>query len=349
MFIQNKGIALNILRNWRSTDNAISVALRRLSSGQRINSAADDAAGLGIAERMKALLSSNQAAQRCADQDISMNDIQDDAMGQVQSILQRMFELSSQSTNGTYSESDRYNLNAEYQQLAEEMNRISPTPEMKETTLFENEKKTKDDNAMVFQTNDISEVLGSLDKFLDKVNAAVKEGDKAEAKKLGIDLDDISISNSQKIRSAVAGFTVQNLTSLDQPNPERGAFCVTVSDNNVSIKMNQLDDDFFGLKGTNILTTKTAGEACDKVKGALKSASMIRGGIGATRNLMERTKDRLADMEINLTDSLSRILDADMAKEMMNLVHGQVLTQVNSFLMSQVKIQSESVLKLLQN
>lgn len=348
MFIQNKGIALNILRNWRSTDNAISVALRRLSSGQRINSAADDAAGLSITERMKALLRSNAAEQKCTDQNISLYDIQDSTMGQVQSILQRMVELSSQSMNGTYGEVDRYNLNAEYQQLAQEINRIAPNVGTTETSLFEDNKKIDTANAIVFQTNDISGFLGSLNLFLDKVNTAVKNGDNAEASELGIDLDNSSISNSLKIRSAVADFTVQSFTNSEQQT-STGAFSVTVSDNNISIKTNEIDDHFFGLTGTDILTANTAGEANDKVKKALDSASLVRGSIGSTRNMMERTKDRLADMEINLTDSLSRILDADMAKEMMNLVHGKVLAQVNCFLMSQVKMQSESVLKLLQD
>lgn len=347
MFIQNKGIALNILRNWRSTDNAISVALRRLSSGQRINSAADDAAGLSITERMKALLRSNAAEQKCTDQNISLYDIQDSTMGQVQSILQRMAELSSQSMNGTYGEVDRYNLNAEYQQLAQEINRIAPNVGTTDTSLFEDNKNIDTANATVFQTNDISGFLESLNSFLDKVNTAVKNGDNAEASELGIDLDDSAKSNSLKIRSAVEGFTVQSFTNSEQTST--GAFSVTVSDGNVSIKMNQLDDNYFGLKGTDILTANTAGEANEKVKKALDSASLVRGSIGATRNMMERTKDRLADMEMNLTDSLSRILDADMAKEMMNLVHGKVLSQVNSFLMSQVKMQSESVLKLLQD
>jgi len=100
-------------------------AMERLSSGQRINSAMDDAAGLTIAHSLDAKVSSLNMAARNANDAISLINLAEGALDEVTTMLIRMRELAVQSINGTYASADRTNLNSEYQALASEITRIS--------------------------------------------------------------------------------------------------------------------------------------------------------------------------------------------------------------------------------
>ncbi|KZD66317.1 flagellin [Bacillus cereus] len=101
--------------------------LERLSSGKRINSAADDAAGAAVASQMTTQIKGMKVASRNASDGISLAQTADGALYSVDSILQRMREISLQSKNGTYSTSDRGNLDAEYQLLLEEITKVATT------------------------------------------------------------------------------------------------------------------------------------------------------------------------------------------------------------------------------
>ena len=100
-------------------------AMERLSSGKRINSAMDDAAGLTIAHSLDAKVSSLNMAARNANDGISLINLAEGALDEVTTMLIRMRELATQSINGTYASADRTNLNSEYQALASEITRIS--------------------------------------------------------------------------------------------------------------------------------------------------------------------------------------------------------------------------------
>jgi len=100
-------------------------SMERLSSGKRINSAMDDAAGLTIAHSLDAKVSSLNMAARNANDAISLINLAEGALNEVTTMLIRMRELATQSINGTYASADRTNLNSEYQALASEITRIS--------------------------------------------------------------------------------------------------------------------------------------------------------------------------------------------------------------------------------
>ncbi|MEZ5649161.1 MAG: flagellin [Burkholderiaceae bacterium] len=116
--------SLNAQRNLSSTNNAMALAIQRLSSGLRVNSAKDDAAGLAIAERMNSQVRGMNVAMRNANDGISMAQVAEGALGKISDMLQRMRELAVQSANATNSDGDRANLDAEYQQLAQEVQRM---------------------------------------------------------------------------------------------------------------------------------------------------------------------------------------------------------------------------------
>jgi len=124
----NTNIAsMNAQRNLSSVSVRLQGNFKRLSSGLRISTAADDAAGLGISERMRSQIRSYGAAQRNAQDGISLVQTAEGALNEVNSILNRMRELSIQSSNGTLSTADRATLDTEYQELINEIGRISST------------------------------------------------------------------------------------------------------------------------------------------------------------------------------------------------------------------------------
>ncbi|MBC7976188.1 MAG: flagellin FliC [Myxococcales bacterium] len=117
--------SLTAQRNLTMSQTSLATSMQRLSSGLRINSANDDAAGLAIADRMNAQIRGTNVAIRNANDGISLAQTADGALATVTDALQRMRELAVQAQNGSNGTSDRANLNAEYQQLSSEVTRIA--------------------------------------------------------------------------------------------------------------------------------------------------------------------------------------------------------------------------------
>ena len=125
--INTNVMALTAQRNLERSQSSMMTAMERLSSGLRVNSAKDDAAGLAIAERMNTQVRGMQVAMRNANDGISLSQVAEGGLNEVGNMMQRMRELAVQSANGTNSASDRDNLNEEYQALADEITRIGQT------------------------------------------------------------------------------------------------------------------------------------------------------------------------------------------------------------------------------
>jgi len=116
--------SMNAQRNLAATQDALAASVARLSSGMRINNAADDAAGLGISQSLKATISSLGQAQRNANDGISMSQVAEGGMNQMQGIVSRMRELAVQSSNSTLGSTERGYIQTEFSQLSSEINRI---------------------------------------------------------------------------------------------------------------------------------------------------------------------------------------------------------------------------------
>lgn len=125
LVINTNVMSLNAQRNLSTSANSLATSLQRLSSGLRINSAKDDAAGLAISERLSAQISGLNVAARNANDGISLAQTAEGDLAQIGNNLQRMRELAVQSANASNSVSDRAALNAEVQQLAQEIDRVA--------------------------------------------------------------------------------------------------------------------------------------------------------------------------------------------------------------------------------
>ena len=129
--------SLNAQRNLSMTQGRLSGNLGRLSTGQRINTASDDSAGLAISERFKAQIRSYAQAERNANDGISLTQTAEGAMNEVSGVLTRMRELAVQASNGTVSAGDRGFINNEAQALSGEVDRISAVTEFNGTKLLD--------------------------------------------------------------------------------------------------------------------------------------------------------------------------------------------------------------------
>ena len=152
--------SLNAQRNLSSSQLSLHTSMQRLSSGLRVNSAKDDAAGLAIAERMNTQVRGMNVAMRNANDGISLVQVAEGALGKVSDILQRMRELSVQAANSTNSVSDRGSLNEEYLQLASEASRTLGG------TKFNGQNILASSNTAVFQ------VGANTDATLDQISIA---------------------------------------------------------------------------------------------------------------------------------------------------------------------------------
>jgi flagellin len=137
LVINTNVMSLNAQRNLGKSQSALSKSMQRLSSGMRINSAKDDAAGLAISDRMTSQIRGLNQAVRNANDGISLAQTAEGAMQEATNILQRMRELAVQSANDSNTSADRASLQKEVSQLQNELNRIAETSEFNNQKLLD--------------------------------------------------------------------------------------------------------------------------------------------------------------------------------------------------------------------
>ncbi len=160
--------SLNAQRNLATTQSSLAASIGRLSSGMRINTAADDAAGLGISENLKADLRSMAQAQRNANDGVSMSQVAEGAMNEVQGIVTRMRELAVQSANQSLGATERGYIQTEFGQLREEINRISSVTEFNGQKLIDGSAST----GLTFQVGKENTANDRLAMSITKLNAS---------------------------------------------------------------------------------------------------------------------------------------------------------------------------------
>lgn len=361
MRIQSNATALNAYRNYNIHNNRIAQAMQRLSSGFRINSAADDPAGLAVSQRLKAKLTMLGTEKRNAMDSQSAIQVMDGSLSEVQSMLHRMNELANMAANGTYSDQDRAIMDREYQQLMEGINTIGASSTFNgiklfgdhtsSSTLKEGISGTETQEMTVTLGDDLDSYLNQLDQLLLDISTAANAGDEEKLLSLGIDRSN-GKSDKENLKSAILEFTKNNANRLTSPSQEEtgGAqYTLNLSGQGISIKIASVSDKDLGLKNTNLLTQEDAKKAAAALKNAISNVSSQRGTIGAAYNRLDYTINGISNMEENLTSALSRILDADMAKEMMVLVKEKLLSQASMFAMAQANQQPDQVLSLLKS
>ncbi len=217
MRIQHNITALNAHRNLTNNNSAVGKSLEKLSSGYRINRAGDDAAGLAISEKMRAQITGLETAKKNAEDGVSLVQTAEGALTEVHSMLNRMVELATQAANGTYSTSNRQEMQKEINRLNDEIDRISKTSNFNGTKLF-TDFATGTSKEIILHVGDSHETANQLKVTFTGMNSSslgmVKAGtdgikdidDKKFKKELesGESLRNINVTDADKARHAIS-------------------------------------------------------------------------------------------------------------------------------------------------
>lgn len=388
MRINHNISAINAHRQLSANQGATSKSLQKLSSGLRINSAADDAAGLAISEKMRTQIRGLDKAQSNAQDSISLIQTAEGALQEVSNILQRMRELSVQSMNGILSETEKDAISAEMTQLRQEVDRIAETSKFNNTYLLKGTLGMTADTATstVYATDTATGKTELMDGLVGLDVAAAEKNTEytisvatvsGAGQVLQISYTNVkgeSVTATSTVDptatfSGFIGFTDENdndsgiklqvedmdLTKLDGKvvnTSDGGKTNLHIGANSVDaplkIEIPDLRANALGIEDLSIMTTNDAKQTLDKIDNALTILSSARGNLGAYQNRLEYTLNSLAASSENLTAAESRIRDVDMAKEMMNFTQSNILNQSATAMLAQANQQPQTVLQLLQ-
>ncbi|AOQ23415.1 Flagellin [Moorella thermoacetica] len=318
MIINHNIFALNAYRNLTVTNSNMAKAMEKLSSGLRINRAADDAAGLAISEKMRGQIRGLNQAVRNAQDGISMIQTAEGALNETHAILQRMRELAAQAANDTLTAADRTQIQKEINQLTEEIDRIGRTTEFNTQALLNGTFTAKKIQIGANPNQDLTVDITSM-------RAATVSGSTVLAGGL-----DVAKANGGV---KVSGTTVVNATGSAAVN---------------YIKLINATGSAVGAYAISVMTNSAANAAIDTFQKAIDLVSTERSKLGAIQNRLEHTIANLSVASENLTAAESRIRDVDMAQEMMNFTRSQILSQAGTAMLAQSNQIPATVLQLLR-
>ncbi len=198
MRIQHNIPALNSHRNLTNNNSALTKNLEKLSSGYRINRAGDDAAGLAISEKMRAQMTGLETAQKNAEDGVSLVQTAEGALTEVHSMLNRMVALAVQSANGTYSSSNRIEMQKEITALCKEIDRISDASNFNGTKLFDGSKTQID-----LHVGETGQSHNTISIGLTTMSAAEITGKDESGADVDVVLNDIDISKAADAKAAI--------------------------------------------------------------------------------------------------------------------------------------------------
>ncbi|EGR0397836.1 flagellin [Vibrio parahaemolyticus] len=366
--------ALVAQRHLTSATDMLNQSMERLSSGKRINSAKDDAAGLQISNRLQSQMRGLDVAVRNANDGISIMQTAEGAMNEVTNIMQRMRDLSLQSANGSNSQAERTALQEEVTALNDELNRIA------ETTSFGGRKLLN----------------GTFGKSSFQIGAASGEAVQIELKSMrtdGLDMggfsyvaqgradsdwqvkesaNDLTMSftnrsgETEKIQiNAKAGDDIEELATYINGQTdkvtasvnEKGQLQIFMAGEDtagtISFSGDLASELGMSLKGydavnnLNITTVGGAQQAVAVLDTAMKFVDSQRAELGAYQNRFNHAINNLDNIHENLVASNSRIQDTDYAKETTQMVKQQILQQVSTTILAQAKQAPNLALTLL--
>jgi flagellin len=368
--------SLNAQRNLSNSGTQLSTALQRLSSGLRINSAKDDAAGLAISERFTTQIRGIDQAARNANDGISLSQTAEGAMVEITNNLQRIRELAVQSRNATNSSSDRAALNTEAQQLKSEIDRVAGQTSFNGVKLLDGSFSNQ-----VFQvganqgetitiasiTNSNSSSLGTFtrasvtgaaattftgvtagDLTVNGISVGAVAADTSATERAGGVRDAInSVSDQTGVYAVNDTATTVTLVSTSAAITVGLAGTATTATTGLTAGATALASNT-GFAALDISTTAGADTAMQAMDAALASINNGRAELGAIQNRFGSVVANLQTTSENLSASRSRIRDTDFAKETAELTRTQILQQAGTAMLAQANQVPQNVLSLLR-
>jgi flagellin len=372
--INTNTLSLTAQSNLNSSQKSLNTAIERLSSGSKINSAKDDAAGQAISNRMTSQINGLQQASSNANDGISMAQTTEGALNQVNDNLQRVRELSVQASNGTNSQSDLDSIQGEINQRLDEIDRIS------EQTAFNGVKVLASDQSLSIQvgandgeTIDIglkqitSKTLG-LDSFsVSGLSGEITElsGNDSNSNKVTVDVDlsginiasfEATDTNQLKLRSYTddSGTKQYAIEDIDGTLAKLGSGTSSLETDATTATFGEITDFSDATEVTaakEAYNSDVAAATANPLKAlddALSMVDTLRSDLGAVQNRFDSAITNLNTNTMNLSAARSRIVDADYATEVSNMSKAQILQQAGTSVLAQANQTSQGVLSLLR-
>ena len=356
MVVRTNAMAINANNALNKNNSSVSKNLEKLSSGMKINRAADDASGLAISEKMKAQIKALDTASTNAQDGVSLIQTAEGYMGEVHDMLNRIVELAEKSANGTYETkatgtadeeygdagTDRQALQDEVDQLTAEIDRISTTANFNGLKLMDGTMDTSTQAAIAKGKDaDANSKMGDI------IQAEVAEK-KATGTALTLQIGETS-GSSDKLQVSIRSFKTNDLfNSLSGTK-----ICTSDGDGTNAPGTQSITHTNATSKSQGALTLNISNQACasvvaEKTRDIINEVSSQRASLGAMQNRLDYTMNNLDTASENITEANSRIRDTDMAKTMMQYTQGNVLTQAAQAMLAQANQAPSQVLQLLQ-
>jgi len=384
MRINTNVAALSAFRNLNTVQDAVSDSMAKLSSGFRINKAADDAAGLGIANKLQADTRGYTQASRNAEQANSVLQVAEGAVDEVQKIVQRMKELATQAASDNTDDAGRGRIKAEFNQLQAEITSITSTTKFQGKTLVDGNFGTSVDtnatNSTILAAGngvysaDINGTAAGTYTVTDETGSAgelkMTIGTKSQTitgiadGKQDVTFDQFGITlhlDANYVANTDGGSgngTIAGKDVVVSAGSSGGSFLVSSSGSYTSndlVTMSSLDVTAGTLQvdsGNITLTNNgTAAEwqaALTKIDGGLDKVNTALGTIGAAQNRINYALDNAQSAIQNFTAAESTIRDVDMAAEMTTFSKNQILAQAGTAMLAQANAMNSNVLTLLK-
>ncbi|PHM72983.1 FliC/FljB family flagellin [Xenorhabdus sp. KJ12.1] len=341
--------------NLTKSQGTLGSAIERLSSGLRINSAKDDAAGQAIANRFTANVKGLTQASRNANDGISIAQTTEGALNEINNNLQRIRELTVQAKNGSNSSSDTKSIQEEVKQRLDEIDRIS------EQTQFNGVKVLSKDSKMSVQVG--AHDGETIDIDLKKIDSKVlqlndlKLHDPAFGEQITtVKVDDATSTTTPKAKKeqaldtkAVAGATdvkvFQKMGADGKAEDGKVMLTYTKDGKNYTAESTMTAAGVVAKPADAAEKESAPLKALDK---ALSTVDSLRSSLGAVQNRLESTVNNLNNTVNNLSAARSRIEDADYAVEVSNMSRGQILQQAGTSVLAQANQVPQTVLSLLR-
>ena len=366
--------ALNAQRNLNKTNNALNVSIQRLSTGSRINSAKDDAAGLQISNRLTSQINGLDVAAKNANDGISIAQTAEGAMQESTNIMQTMREKALQSANGTNSADDRAAIQKEVSALSTELDRIANTTSFGGQKLLDGSFGSRALQVGSEAGETINLTLNST-KATDlkaKVHTvsmsqtAVTKGTATTPGTTGLTITAggkaIATVSTATMNKCMGGDGKVDLSKVaEEINKQSGQSGASASVN-ASGKLEIISAEAIGAKGNtagsaasatismadiDMSTQSGSNKALLVIDASLKQIDSQRADLGALQNRLSSTISNLENISENSAAGRSRIMDVDFAKETTNMTKQQILQQAGGAMLAQAKALPQAALSLL--
>lgn len=386
--LHTNNAALSAQTSIGKTQSSLSTSMTRLSTGYRINSASDDAAGLQIATRLKAQSSGMAVAMRNTQNATSMMQTAEGALGETSNILVRMKDLATQAADASATDADKTAMQSEYDALSRELTNIVGNTSFGGAKLLQ-QKATSDDvtTAATKKAGAFTDVgdasAGATKAYDDAVtayNTAKSDYDAAptDPAKATALTDATNTKNDAKkdldkktaiLTAATAYYDAANASATSGTNGKLSSalnfqigsstaetmsldLTSELTDLHAALGATSANYNSFGAALTNPGTELTgdgnASASIDKLQAAIDAVGTVRSSLGAASNRLDHVATNLANISSNTSAAAGRIMDVDFATESSSMTSNQMLLQAGTAMLKQSNSMSSMVMSLLQ-